>query len=158
MTTPQETSIEAAIAGHAIFAGLADHDLRAVAGFAAWETFAEGARIVEEDAPADRLHLIMKGAVALESASPGLPAAAVLTLGAGDFVGVFWIAAPYRWRFSARALEPVESLAIDAEALRRKCDADPAFGYAMMKRFAPLLVERLRSARMQALDLYGARP
>ena len=41
--------------------------------------------------------------------------------------------------FQARALDPVRALAFDAVGLRRMCDEDTAFGYALMRR---LLVRR----------------
>ena len=55
----------------------------------------------------------------------------------------------------ARAIEAVRAIGIDARCLRRKCDADGAFGYTMMMRFVPVLVDRLQASRLQLLDVYG---
>ena len=49
----------------------------------------------------------------------------------------------------------VSSGAIDAACLRGKCDADPALGYTLMKRFARIMTERLRAARIQLLHGYS---
>ena len=38
---------------------------------------------------------------------------------------------------------------------KAKCDADPALGYTLMKRFARIMTERLRAARIQLLDVYS---
>ena len=73
----------------------------------------------------------------------------------GEVAGLSWLIPPHRSTSSARALELVRAIGIDAVCLRRKRDADPAFGYAMMMRFVPVLVERLSESRLQMLDVYG---
>jgi hypothetical protein len=93
--------------------------------------------------------------VALELAAPGRGALTFLTLNEGDIVGVSWLVPPYRWTDDARALGLVRAISIDAACLRRKCEADHDLGYEMMKRFVPVLVERLEATRLQILDVYG---
>ena len=44
---------------------------------------------------------------------------------------------------------------MDATCLRRKCEEDHDLGYEMMKRFVPVLIERLQGTRLQMLDVYG---
>ncbi len=46
---------------------------------------------------------------------------------------------------------------MDATCLRDKCEADHSLGYEVMKRFVPVLVNRLQTTRLQALDLYGTK-
>ena len=87
---------------------------------------------------------------------PGRGAVTFQTLSAGEVVGVSWLIPPYRWSYDARALEAVRAIALDAACLRRKCDADHDFGYAMMLRFVPVLVQRLQATRLQILDVYGS--
>ncbi len=70
-------------------------------------------------------------------------------------IGWSWLFPPYRWHFDARALEVVRVTAFDGACLRGKCEADPAFGYALMSRFAQILIERLQWTRLRLLDLYG---
>ena len=53
------------------------------------------------------------------------------------------------------ALDETSAVALDAEALRRHLDADPALGYLLVQRFAALLVKRLQAARFRLLDVYG---
>jgi CRP/FNR family transcriptional regulator, cyclic AMP receptor protein len=45
---------------------------------------------------------------------------------------------------------------MDGSCLRQKCEADHDLGYEMMKRFMPVLIERLQATRIQILDVYGA--
>jgi CRP-like cAMP-binding protein len=77
------------------------------------------------------------------------------TIGAGDVLGWSWVFPPYTWHFSARALEPVHAIAIEAAALRAQCEADHDFGYELMRRFAAVFLERLQATRLRLLDIYG---
>jgi CRP/FNR family transcriptional regulator, cyclic AMP receptor protein len=43
----------------------------------------------------------------------------------------------------------------DAACLRGKADADPELGYELMRRFIPVIVERLQATRIRMLDVYG---
>ena len=66
-----------------------------------------------------------------------------------------WLIPPYRWTYDAQALELMRAIAMDADCLRGKCEADHDLGYDLMKRFVPVLVERLQATRLQMLDVYG---
>ena len=44
-------------------------------------------------------------------------------------------------------------LTFDGSFLRRACDEDPAFGYALMKRLLTVITERLDATRMQVVAL-----
>jgi hypothetical protein len=79
------------------------------------------------------------------------------TEGEGSLVGASWLVPPYRWRFDARATELTRAIGINGQCLRDKCEADHDLGYAMMKRFLPVFVQRLTDARLQLLDVYGKR-
>jgi hypothetical protein len=46
-------------------------------------------------------------------------------------------------------------LGLDGQCLRAKCEADHDLGYALMQRFAQVVVQRLQATRLQLLDLYG---
>jgi CRP-like cAMP-binding protein len=92
--------------------------------------------------------------VALEIDSPTGPLI-VETLEAGDIVGWSWIFPPYRWVYDVHIVERARLVVIDAGCLRKKCDADPEFGYRVMKRFAQVVAQRLAATRLRLLDLYG---
>jgi hypothetical protein len=78
------------------------------------------------------------------------------TAGEGEMIGLSWLIPPYRWRYDAKALELVRAIALDATCLRNKCEADHHLGYELMKRFVPVMVDRLHTTRLQLLDVYGA--
>ena len=139
----------------AFFAGLTREQLRALAGAARPVTYAAGARIFEEGDTADRFWLLEHGTVALDLQVPGRGAQIIETLADGVVLGWSWLHPPYRWQFGAVAREPVETVAFDAGPVREHCDADPAFGYAMLRLFTPVITARLHATRLRLLDLYA---
>jgi len=149
-------SLERIIREHPFFAGLDDAFVELVCGCAKNVRFDAGAYLSHEGNQADELYLIRHGRVALEVAAPGRGALTFQTLTEGEIVGLSSLIPPYRWTSDARALDLVRAISMDATCLRNKCDADHSLGYEVMRRFVPVLVERLQSTRMQALDLYGA--
>ena len=149
------TEIAELVADHPILAGLPGDAVAQVAGCARNVAFDTGALLLGEGAAADTFFLLRRGSVALEIHSPGAGSLVVETLRAGQVLGWSWLFAPYRWHFDARALEPVGAIAVDGACLRQKADADPAFGYELVRRFAAVILDRLQATRLRLLDLYG---
>ncbi len=149
--------LERIVREHPFFAGLDEAFITLVCGCAKNVRFEAGEYLCHEGEPADQLYLLRHGRVALEIAAPGRGAVTFQTVNAGEIVGVSWLIPPYRWTYDARALELVRAVAMDATCLRRKCEDDHDLGYEMMKRFVPVLVERLHGTRMQILDVYGGK-
>ena len=118
--------------------------------------FEAGQYLFHEGEPADQFYLVRHGRVALQLTAPGRGAVTFQTLGEGEIIGVSWLIPPYRWSNDAKALELTRAIAVDAACLRQKCEADHDLGYDMMKRFMPVLAERLQATRLQILDVYGA--
>lgn len=142
---------------HPFFAGLDEGFCELVAGCARNVRFDAGQYLFREGGPADQLYLLRHGRVALEIAAPGRDTVTIQTLTAGEIVGVSWLIPPYRWSYDARAIELTRAIAMDATCLRRKCEQDHDLGYEVVKRFVPILIERLQGTRMQMLDVYGSR-
>jgi len=140
---------------HPFFAGLGAETIALIAGCTRSVVFDAGNTIFREGDPADEFFLIRHGHVALELSAPGRGAITIQTIHEGEVAGLSWLIPPYRWTSGARAVQAVRAIGIDARCLRRKCDADPAFGYAMMMRFVPVLIDRLQASRLQMLDVYG---
>jgi CRP/FNR family transcriptional regulator, cyclic AMP receptor protein len=144
------------VAGHPLLAGLPGDAVTTVAGCARNVAFSPGALLLAEGDPADTLYLVRRGCVSIEVHSPGRGQIVIETVGPGAVVGWSWLIPPYRWHFDARAVDSVGAIAVDGACLRQKADADPALGYALMKRVAAILLERLQMTRVRVLDLYGA--
>ncbi|SKA34939.1 Cyclic nucleotide-binding domain-containing protein [Enhydrobacter aerosaccus] len=147
--------LERIISEHRFFAGLDDGYCRLVCGCAKNVRFEAGQYLFHEGQPASQFYLLRHGRVALEISAPGRGTMQFQTLREGEIVGVSWLIPPYRWTYDAKALEPVRAIAMDATCLQQKCEADHRFGYEMMRRFVPVLVERLHATQLQILDVYG---
>lgn len=147
--------LERIVGEHRFFAGLDQDYIDLVTGCCKNVRFEAGQFLLQEGGTADLIYLIRHGRVALQISAPGRGEIVFQTLGEGEVVGVSWLIPPYRWSHEAKALELVRAIAIDAHCLRNKCEADHHLGYEMMKRFVPVLVERLHATRMQILDVYG---
>lgn len=146
----------ARISAHRFFAALTDAQLVALSEDAITETFTAGQRLFDEGGIADMFWLIEHGSIALDMRVPGRGDQIVETLGPGTVLGWSWLHPPYRWHFRAVARLATTAIAFDAASVRRRCDADPAFGYAMLRSFTPVITERLQATRLRLLDLYAA--
>jgi CRP/FNR family transcriptional regulator, cyclic AMP receptor protein len=150
-------TLEDTIRAHPFFSGVDEAFVKLVVGCSKNVHFETGQYIGHEGDPADHLYLMRQGRVAFEIASPGRGPIIFQTIGEGEVVGVSWLIPPYRWAYDAKAVDFVRAIAIDATCLRDKCEADHDLGYEMMKRFVPVLVQRLHGTRLQLLDVYGPR-
>ncbi|GGN46297.1 hypothetical protein GCM10011349_13330 [Novosphingobium indicum] len=150
--------LERIIKEHPFFAGLDLGFCALICGCAKNVRYEAGQYLFHEGEPANEFYLIRHGRVSLELHAPERGAVTFQTLGPGEVVGVSWLIPPYRWSYDAKALELTRAIALDAACLRQKCEADHDLGYDLMKRFMPVLIQRLQTSRLQALDVYCARP
>lgn len=137
------------------FEGMDPAYLELIAGCGKNEVFEPGDYLMREGDPADRFYVIRRGRVAMEIAVPHRGAVTVETIEAGDLLGWSWLIEPYRTHLDARAVETAHVIAFDGACLRGKCEQDAALGYELMKRFLPVIVERLQATRVRLLDVYG---
>lgn len=146
--------LERSVNEHPFLSGLEEGFLKAVCGCAKNVLFEARQYLFHEGESANEFYLIRHGRVAFEIRAPGRTLV-FQTLRDGEIAGISWLIPPYRWTYDARAIEPTHAIALNAVDLRAKCEADHDFGYAMMKRFVPVLIQRLQAARLQILDVYG---
>lgn len=148
------TDIAELVARHPLLAGLPGDAVEHVAGCARNVAFRTGELLLAEGGEADTFYLLRRGRVAIEVQAPGAGAVVIETLGAGHVVGWSWLFPPYRWHFDVRALEPVGAIAVDGLCLRTKAEADPSFGFELVRRLSSVLLDRLQATRIRLLDLY----
>lgn len=147
--------LDAVLADVPLLADLPAEQLELLAGCASNVHVRAGAGLFREGDPADVFYVVREGTVALELHAPPRGSLTIETIGSGELLGWSWLFPPYRWHFDARALTALRATAIDGACLRGKCDDDPALGYALMSRFAQVLMERLQATRLRLLDVYG---
>jgi CRP/FNR family transcriptional regulator, cyclic AMP receptor protein len=148
-------TIEQLLGEAATFEGMSPEYLALIAGCAQNRTFEDGEYLLREGDPADRFYVIRRGRVAMEIFVPERGAVTIETIDDGDLLGWSWLVPPYRSHLDARAFGDVHTISFDATCLRGKSDEDPALGYELMRRFIPVIVERLQATRVRMLDVYG---
>lgn len=150
-----QRSLDLVLADAPFFEGIGRSELQLLAGCAGNVHFHADEVLFREGDAADLFYVIRHGTIGIETFVPTRGAVTIETVDAGEVIGWSWLFPPYRWHFDCRALTPVRATAFDGACLRQKCDADPALGYALMGRFAQLLIERMQWTRLRLLDVYG---
>jgi CRP-like cAMP-binding protein len=148
-------TIEQLLAEAKAFNGMSEEHLALIAGCAQNKTFRDGEYLMREGEPADSFYVLRLGRVALEIFVPQRGGVTIETVEQGDLVGWSWLTPPYKVHLDARAVGDAHVVAFDAACLRGKADEDPVLGYELMRRFIPVIVERLQATRVRMLDVYG---
>jgi CRP/FNR family cyclic AMP-dependent transcriptional regulator len=148
-------TIDELVAESPAFEGMDAGRLELIAGCAHNVVVKAGDRLFREGEPADTFYLVRAGRVSLSTHAPARGSIVIETLDPGEIVGWSWIVPPYVWHFDARAVDEVHAVAFDGACLRGKCEADPALGYDLMRRFAGIMLDRLLHTRLRLVDVYG---
>jgi CRP-like cAMP-binding protein len=148
-------TLEPIIREHPFFQGLEDRYIQLITGCASNVRFEGNQVVFREGEEANQFYLLREGLISLEISAPPRGFVTVETIREGEVLGWSWLFPPYRWRFSARTLQPTRAVAFDGKCLRAKCDQDHDLGYELFNRFSQVVTERLQATRMQLLDLYG---
>jgi CRP-like cAMP-binding protein len=148
-------TIEQLLAEAAAFNGMSQEHLALIGGCAQNKVFEDGEYLMREGGPADSFYVLRLGRVALEIFVPQRGAVTIETIDDGGLVGWSWLVPPFKVHLDARAIGSVHVVAFDAACLRGKADQDPVLGYELMRRFIPVIVERLQATRVRMLDVYG---
>jgi CRP/FNR family transcriptional regulator, cyclic AMP receptor protein len=136
--------------------GLPPGQLAILAGLCRHVTVPPGQRLFEEDSRATCFWLIDAGQVALDVRIPGQGQVQIERLGRNDVIGLSWMLPPYQWRFGAVSTQRMQAFEFDAPATRAACDADPALGYELTRRFSAIIVHRLQATRLRLLEACSA--
>ncbi|MCC5860889.1 MAG: cyclic nucleotide-binding domain-containing protein [Gammaproteobacteria bacterium] len=148
-------SVEELAREHPFMQGLPEEVSSLLAGCARNAVFRPDERLTRENEPASDFFLVRDGRVAVEIFVPRRGRVTIQTAEAGEVVGLSWMAGSPRWTFDSRATMATRTFAIDVACVYAKCEEDPAFGYALMKRFSHLLLGRLQATRLRLLDMYA---
>lgn len=144
------------ISEHPFCKGLEPDYVDLLIGCASNVRFESGYHLFRCGGEANQFYLIREGKVLLEIHSPQTPSLSLETVKSGDVLGWSWLVPPYRWRFDARAVEPVSAIAVNGKCLRAKCEKNSHLGYELLKRTVEIMGQRLDAARIHLVDLYSA--
>ena len=150
-------SLERVLREHPFCKGMSDPALALLTGCASNHKLASGEKLFRAGEAAESTWLIRAGRVAFE-----LPVGAARmpleTAEEGELVGWAWLFPQWQHHFDARTLGVVRAIELDGDCLRRKCEADPRFGFELTRRILLQAHRRLERRRVQSLDVYGSRP
>ena len=139
---------------HPFLRGLTHDQLTLLADCALPAQFKAGQIIFQEGEKAKLFYLIEKGKVVLESKGEFGEPVVIDTIGAGDLLGWSWMMPPYKWRFTARAVEPTEAIYFAGTILREYCERDHSLGFELHKRLSAVMMKRLQTARRKMLAMH----
>lgn len=142
---------------HPFLDGMTDSQIELLVGCASNAKFDVGDYVAREGQQAKQFYFVRHGRFALELMTHDRGPMVIETIGEGDVLGWSWLFPPHTWHFDAKATELTRAIAMDGECLRGKCEEDHELGYAIMKRFSHVMVNRLSATRLQLLDIYGKR-
>ncbi len=137
---------------HPFFAGFPEQFLPMLASCAMPVEFHRGQSIFNVGDLANRFYLVEAGKIELQAEAAEGRMVTLQTLGPGSVLGWSWLFPPHYWRFSAVAIEPVQAIFLYGTRLRELGEADPNFGYPLLKRVAQILVDRLQDTRRRLLS------
>ncbi len=151
----EKESLAGILAIQPVLQGLDPQHVELIVGCASNVRFDPGEFVFRAGEEANQFYVVRSGRVSVEVIAPQRGPITIETVGDGDLLGWSWLIPPFHWHFDARALNLTRAIALDARCLRNKCEADPAFGYELLKRFSQIMEHRLEATRLQLLDLYA---
>ena len=152
-------TLESILSGHYCFKGLEKKYLDMIVARATHADYKEGDYIFHEGDKAEKLYIIQKGIVALETKlGPDRDPITIQMIGEGDMLGWAWLFPPHQCHFDAKTVAPTKTIVLDGSFIHEKCEEDHDLGYELMKRFASLIQERLQAVRLQNPNMYVVKP
>jgi len=126
-----------------------------LAEHATQKRFEDGQLVARQGDMADRFFLVLEGELVVEVPALVGPSLEVTRLGPGKIFGWSWLIEPYRWHFNARAAGATRVLEFDGLAILERAEAEPKFGYALLRRFSALMGTRLEAAQRKMMDQWA---
>jgi CRP/FNR family transcriptional regulator, cyclic AMP receptor protein len=139
--------IEAAIIEHPFFQTMQPEHLSLLSANAVETQFKTEDVLFRENEPANRLFLIQTGKIDLSWRSNDACSVGAAEIGPGQVLGWSWLFPPFMWHFTAKVMEPTSAVVLDGGRLLVACETNPQFGYALMKRIAQIVIDRLLRER-----------
>ncbi|MDD5006191.1 MAG: cyclic nucleotide-binding domain-containing protein [Candidatus Omnitrophica bacterium] len=145
-------TLEPILTEHPFFKDLSSKYIDFLIGCTSHVVFKAGEVIIKEGESADKFYIIRSGQVLIYIDQPRQ--ISIQTIREGNILGWSWLIPPYRYRFTAKAVENTRALALDGKCLREKCEKNSDLGYELLKRLMSVFTERLEATRLQLIDIY----
>ncbi|MCS7220347.1 MAG: cyclic nucleotide-binding domain-containing protein [Anaerolineae bacterium] len=136
------------------FASVEDSRLTRLAAISAEISYEPGEAIFEEGASADRLYLVLSGAIELWMHMDGLGRPIpVGVVGPGEVVGWSTLVPPHQYTARGEARGLTRVVAVDSVRLRRLVEEDHSLGYYLYRQVASVIAQRLHDLRLRLASL-----
>ena len=150
MLSPEEVLRE-----HPFFEDISDEHLEFLVSVARPLHIETNHFLFRQGSAADCFLVLHNGDMAIELHVGAKGARIIQTIGPGEVIGWSWLYPPHRWMYDGRALNTIDCLCLDGEAVRDRMAEDHEFAYEVLWRFGEVIVEALNRTRLQLLDVYG---
>jgi len=148
-------SIQQVLSDAPVFSGLSDDFIERLAGHGSERSVENGEVLFRSGEPARNFFLLIEGEISIEIPAVTGPTLQVQRLRPIRVLGWSWLLPPFKWSFNARAETNSKVLEFDGEAVLKDCEADPEFGYEVIKRFSALMAERLDAAHRRMMEQWS---
>jgi CRP-like cAMP-binding protein len=129
--------------------------LRRLASMASEVEFSEGEIIYHKGDTGRAVYLIEEGQVITEMNVPGQGQVTINTFGPGQFFGWSSLFPTERKMAWTRAVRPTRVIAFNASQLRAACRIDHNFEYAIVRRAAKAIGDRIKANRQQLVGTFA---
>ena len=133
---------------YACFRTLTEDQRQAVAQLAREECFYPGHTLFQDEKPGTQLYMLAAGEVEVLYSIGEEDPTRVDTVGEGEILGCSSLIDPYVYSSTAHCLSEIETLVLDAEALRKLMEEDCQIGYSIQKHIIRMLLDRIIDLRL----------
>jgi CRP/FNR family cyclic AMP-dependent transcriptional regulator len=140
------------LSAHEFFSGFSDDVLNFLCQCSSTHSLKNGQILFRHGENADKFYVVRQGRLSIQIPAIMGPPLEIQSLGKDQVLGWSWLIPPYKWSFQAKAEADAELLMFDGKLILARCEQEPAFGYALLKKFAALMSLRLDAARRKMMD------
>lgn len=126
-----------------------------IAALARVVEFPAGKVLYREGQPLTNIYLILSGSISIEICAPGVGCRRIMTVSAGDLLGITPAVGQSLSTGTTRTLAPTKAIELNAGQVLTLCEHNPRFGYDFMRQVALAIAQRLNATRLQLLDVFG---
>ncbi len=138
-----------------LFENLNESHLNVILSRSSVESLTEGKTIFHQGEEANRLYVLIQGAVDLTmKAQEQIDFMTAKIDREGAVFGTASLMEPFRYNVSAICLKPSKVLVIDASFIQKMMEEDPKMGMEMMKKLASIYFNRLNDLRSGVSNLF----
>jgi len=138
-----------------LFENLNESHLNVILSRSSVESLTEGKTIFRQGEEANRLYVLIQGAVDLTVEAQEQIDFMTSKIGReGAVFGTASLMEPFHYNVSATCLKPSKVLVIDASFIQKMMEEDPKMGMEMMKKLASIYFNRLNDLRSGVSNLF----